>query len=319
MIRFDQFMAAALYDPARGYYTSRIKGVGNRGDFTTSPQLSDSLAKAIAAAFQQSNCRHLIEVGPGTGLLAKQIWQNLSFLTKLRTQQHLVEVSPPLRALQKEHAPKARHHEQIQEALQESGGKAFIYSNELVDAFPARIFRKEESGWSELYLTGSGRDLEEKFLAVEALPDSTLFGKNYPLHQRIEIHESYHHWLREWQSWWIDGQLLTIDYQAPATPLLTGSLRGYFLQDRLTGANLYQNAGHIDLTTDVAFDDLQHWGHELGLTTIKRQAQREFLAPFVGSSLPDQFLIDSQGAGSAFEVLLQRKSKQESGRTVGSS
>lgn len=308
MIRFDRFMNAALYHPERGYYTARIKGVGSRGDFTTTPQLSDTLARAIAAAFCASDCRHLIEVGPGTGLLTKQVWLNLPFLTKRRTQQHLVEVSPPLRNLQKENAPKATHHETIQAALQASGGKAFIYSNELVDAFPARIFRKEKTGWSELHLAGKQPQLKEHFLPVESLPDSKLFAEEHPLHQRVEIHQSYHEWLQRWLPHLTQGQILTIDYTAPSPRLLSGTLRGYFLQDRLTGGNLYQNAGHIDLTADVSFDDLENWGMQLGLQTTSRQTQEQFLSPFATKSQSDQFLTDPQGAGSAFTVLLQHLS-----------
>ena len=259
MTRFDRFMAAALYHPERGYYTSRIKGVGNRGDFTTTPQLSAILARAIAQTFQQSGLRHLIEIGPGTGLLAQQVREQLPFLTKFKTQQHLVEVSPPLRALQKENNPKANHHETIQEALEIAQGKAFLYSNELVDAFPVRIFRKEETGWSELHLSGTQPNLQEHFLPAPQLPQSHLFQQDHPLHQRLEIHESYHHWLQTWLPSLTQGQVLTIDYTAPSPRLHSGTLRGYFLQDRLTGGNLYQNAGHIDLTADVHFDDLEHW------------------------------------------------------------
>ncbi|MGJ8724191.1 MAG: SAM-dependent methyltransferase [Roseibacillus sp.] len=309
MTRFDRFMQAALYHPERGYYTSRIKAVGTRGDFTTTPQLSDILGKAIAHSFLESGLRHLIEIGPGTGLLAKQVCQRLPFLTKLKTQQHLVEVSPPLRILQKENNPKAHHHESIQDALKAAKGEAFIYSNELVDAFPARIFRKDKSGWSELHLSGAQPHLEEHFLPVESLPDSQLFQEDHPLHQRIEIHESYHQWLSTWLPDLTKGQLLTVDYMAPTPRLLSGTLRGYFLQDRLTGPNLYQNAGHIDLTTDVHFDDLEHWGKALGLATLTRTNQHEFLTPFSNKSHPENYLTEPSGAGNAFGVLLQSHSK----------
>lgn len=38
-VRFDHFMEAALYDPGHGYYTSRIRTVGTRGDFSTTATL----------------------------------------------------------------------------------------------------------------------------------------------------------------------------------------------------------------------------------------------------------------------------------------
>jgi SAM-dependent MidA family methyltransferase len=41
--RFSDFIARALYDPQRGYYTRRIRDVGgSRGDFATSATLSQA-------------------------------------------------------------------------------------------------------------------------------------------------------------------------------------------------------------------------------------------------------------------------------------
>lgn len=41
----------------------------------------------------------------------------------------------------------------MEKALKHCGGKAFIFSNELVDAFPARVFEYTEEGWREVGLT----------------------------------------------------------------------------------------------------------------------------------------------------------------------
>ncbi len=307
-VRFDRFMQAALYDPERGYYTSRIQSVGSRGDFTTTPQLSQSLAKAIAQCYLASGSRHLIEVGPGTGVLARSIWKHLPFLAKRRTEHHLVEVSEPLRKHQKREVPHAHLHCDIKQALASAKGDAFVYSNELVDAFPVRIFRREVEGWTELFLTGKAGALKESFRPTSELPDSLLFeAEEHSVQQRVEIHESYHHWLQEWLPLLIKGQFLTIDYVAPALRPLGGTLRGYFLHNCITRGDLYQNAGHLDLTTDVHFDDLERWGQPLGLETLSRQRQNQFLAPYVNLSPSDQFVTNPEGAGEAFEVLLQRK------------
>src|SRR5262249_24057641 len=49
-ISFRDFMAAALYDPAEGYY-ARGAAIGERGDFVTSPYVSPAFAKAVARKF----------------------------------------------------------------------------------------------------------------------------------------------------------------------------------------------------------------------------------------------------------------------------
>ena len=307
MHRFDRFMETALYHPERGYYTARIKGIGNRGDFTTTPQLSSSLAKAIAQTFLDSGLTHLIEVGPGTGTLAATVRKHLPILARMRTRQHLVEVSPFLRTQQVSANPKAQHHHSLAEALAQAKGKAFIYSNELVDAFPVRIFRKEKQGFSELFLERTQGHLQEHFLPADELPDSLLFQQDLPSGQRIEVHQSYQHWLEQNLAPFVEGQILTIDYTLPQPLPLTGTLRGYFLQSRLTGGNIYQNAGHIDLTADVFFEDLKHWGQQLGLRSISLTSQADFLSPHTDDSTQDQFLTDPEGAGTAFQVLLQEK------------
>ena len=55
------------------------------------------------------------------------------------------------------------------------------------------------------------------------------------------------------------------------------------------------------------FDDLEQWGQALGLRTELRTTQSEFLRPFAQQTKNDQYLTNEDGAGSAFEVLLQEK------------
>jgi SAM-dependent MidA family methyltransferase len=115
-IPFDEFMRRALYDPHTGYYSRHIAGLGHRGDFTTVPILSDTLAKRIAAwvstARTETGCRDVIEIGPGEGHLAQAIRQSLPWHIRLRTRFHLVEISPTLRTAQQQRlGTQARWHD----------------------------------------------------------------------------------------------------------------------------------------------------------------------------------------------------------------
>src|SRR5438093_101327 len=47
-VPFDQWMQRALRDRRGGYYSSRVRGVGRHGDFSTSASLSGALGEAIA-------------------------------------------------------------------------------------------------------------------------------------------------------------------------------------------------------------------------------------------------------------------------------
>jgi SAM-dependent MidA family methyltransferase len=183
-LRFDRFMERALHDPERGYYARRIRGVGKSGDFTTAPMLSPSLARAIAAwanrAMAETGCRDLIEAGPGEGKLAAEVLRALPFARRWRTRLHLVERSEPLRAKQQALlGRKARWHETLEAALEACGGRACIFSNELIDAFSVRRFRREDEGWSELFLS-PGDPPTEVWQAATGLPSSVQFSRIRP-------------------------------------------------------------------------------------------------------------------------------------------
>ncbi len=313
LLRFDRFMDRALHDPETGYYSRRITGVGRGGDFTTAPTLSRVTGKAVAvwaaAAMKACGTFNLIEIGPGEGRLAAAVLEHLPWFTRLRTKLHLVETSRPLAEIQRKLlGNRATWHRTPAEALEACGGKAVIYSNELVDAFPVQRFQKTESGWQELAVR-LGPPVEEVLLDVAVLPLSSSFVGGHPTGQRIEVHESYHEWLVGWMPLWKAGRMLTIDYGAEAAELYhrrpRGSVRAYLLHQRLEGLAVYGNPGRQDITADVNFTDLRDWSrawtHESTLRTFG-----EFLGPFLDPGNPaDAYLADPSGPGGAFLVLDQ--------------
>lgn len=296
-------MREALYDPEFGYYTARIRDVGRGGDFSTFATLSDALAKAIAGWIVQTRARHVIEVGPGNGELARRILRQLGWWRRLGLRYHLVDVAGPLREAQKKRLRgfRVRRHSTLQEALHDAGGRAWIFSNELPDAFPCRLFENTESGWQEVWVRFAADSIEE-FLKPAPLPDSEIFNPPYLPGQRVEVHESYHRWLRSWAPDWKSGALLTIDYGDLAPALYhrrpRGSLRGYAHHQRLDGSDIYQAPGRIDLTADVNFSDLEAWGHSLGWQTHRHTTLDHFLPPDADSH--------TRQAATAFRVLEQK-------------
>jgi SAM-dependent MidA family methyltransferase len=308
-LRFDRFMERALHDPERGYYARRIRGVGRSGDFTTAPMLSKSLARAIATwanrSMAETGCRDLIEAGPGEGKLAAEVLRALPFARRWRTRLHLVERSRPLREKQQALlGRKARWHETLEAALDACAGHACLFSNELIDAFPVRRFRREAEGWSELFLS-PGDSPVELWQTAQDLPPSGQFSAPHRPGQIIEVHDSVRQWLDGWLPHWQGGAMLTIDYGGENGDLYHrrphGTLRGYFLQQRLEGPALYQYPGRRDLTADVDFHDLARWTNDTGESRF--QSQREFLLPHADPNDPaDAALLDPAGAGEAFRV-----------------
>lgn len=309
-------MERALHDPVQGYYARKIRGIGRRGDFTTAPMLSGLPARAIANwalhAMRETGCRHLIEIGPGEGRLSAAVLAALPWHVRWKTRLHLVERSPALAEIQRKTVgTKATWHPDPASALRACAGRAVIFSNELVDAFPVRRFENTPDGWMEIMVgTDTAGKPHESLAKCDPLPESSAFSNNHPPGQRVEVHESYHSWLREWMPHWRAGRMLTIDYGATADHLYhrrpQGSLRGYRMHQLVTGMDIYQNIGRQDLTADVNFNDLIAWSAPWTdppeLCTFG-----EFLTQHAPvTTATDRQLADPAGAGGAFLVLDQR-------------
>ncbi|MEN9534892.1 MAG: hypothetical protein RLZ22_849 [Verrucomicrobiota bacterium] len=314
-IRFEEFMRRALHDPHDGYYAKNIKGIGRCGDFTTAPVISSMPARAIASwaskAMRETNCRDLIEIGPGNGTLAAAVIQNLPWSIRWKTHLHLVESSEALSQIQRKTlGRKAQWHRSPAEALKACHGRAVIFSNELVDAFPVRRFQNTADGWQELMLTmRKNGDPIESLEKISTLPASSSFHHDHPIAQWIEIHESYQQWLAEWMLFWKAGRMLTIDYGNTAQKIYhrrpAGTLRAYHFQQMIQGTEIYRHPGQRDLTADVNFTDLSDWSRPW-----TSESQLVSFANFLKSHAQvrdesDRFLVDENGAGAAFMALDQ--------------
>lgn len=306
-IPFERWMAEALYHPAFGYYSANIRGIGRHGDFTTWPVMHRSLARGIARwALKNKPAGRwdLIEIGAGTGELAEAVQKAIGWWNRPRY--HIVDVSKPLRAAQQKRlGRKAIWHDSVSDALAACGGSAVIFSNELVDAFPCRIFQKQSEAWRELALRIEGGRVEEIWRETTR-PDSSIFSHDWPDGQRIEVQESYRAWQKEWLPLWTKGAMLTIDYGDECPALYhrrtNGTLRAYAHHQRLEGREAYAGFGHRDLTVDVNFSDLRAWAD--GPSTLATLA--EFLLEHGSGSLPE--LAE---AGEAFKVLVQPTGKKD--------
>lgn len=302
-------MARALFDPERGYYTRRIRTVGSRGDFSTSATLSPCLGGAAAAWLKsesriQPPVRHIIEIGAGDGSLMQAVRKSLGWWTRRHFTFHIVETSPVLREQQQKNlGNKVRWHTDIESVLAHAQGNAFIYHNELLDAFPATLvqWNAQERRWQEVWVPESLHPLD-----LDAAHFSALRHTAFPDHQRCELHPSIRDWLRNWTPQWKSGAMLTIDYGDDFPRLYhrrpRGTLRAYLLHQRLTGTDVYANPGRQDITADINFTDYCDWLHELGIEQVSHQTLAEFLRPH---GAPAQ-LLDPDGAGSAFKCLVHR-------------
>lgn len=313
----DKFMELALYDEQDGYYNSNIADIGVRGDFSTSATISDLPARRLVALWKQTcqACgRHLpiIEIGGGNGDMAVSMARALGFFGRLRTKYLMVDRSKALRQFQMMVGGNfVRCYETMEDALKHTNGRAFIFSNELPDAFPARQFVFQEGKWMELGLSVvDGRIV--RVAAEQDLPHSVAFDTWAKEGQIIEVHQSYHSWYTCWQQYWKCGALVTIDYGELNDTLYYrrphGSLRGYKAHQLLSVDELPALCGRCDITADVNFSDLINLAKGCPDDRIQYMNQRDFLQDFARPNVPgDQHLITVPGAGNHFNVLIQHR------------
>ena len=330
-VSFETFMQAALHDPEFGYYASTVRDLGPEGDFSTSATIHPVLSQAVAAWIEETAPRvfgrgvwNIIEVGGGTGAMAHSVLRALPWWRSWFTRYHLVEISPALQSSQ--HAKlrgfRCYWHHSIQQALKQCEGRALIFSNELVDAFPCVQVVWKNGAWHEVTLELAGEVVREEL--SEGMP-RRLERDHFSIlstfaqadeGQRCELHDLYRHWLGEWSGALKCGAMLTIDYGDEAEQLYHrrpgGSVRAYFQHMMLEGLQVYQRFGRQDLTADVNFTDLRNWGEEAGMKTEFYCTQRDFVKSRVSTAsetvdemLRIRQLTDEAGAGSSFKVLCQ--------------
>ncbi len=313
---FHRFMQRALFDPQRGYYSRKIQTVGRHGDFSTSATLSPLLGQGIARWLKTAlnpSLQNVIEIGAGTGTLMHQIRTELGWWTRRRLRWHMVETSPVLKAQQQTLlGTSITWHTRLEDALQAANGHALIYHNELLDAFPCRLLQWTGTQWQEVWVhTSPNGTATEELRDCEPLSIPT---HTFAPGQRIEVHTSIHDWLTAWTPHWKSGQMLTIDYGDTFPTLYhrrpRGTLRGYFMQQRIEGPALYQNVGRQDLTADINFTDYRTWTRDLGLRETFYDTQSTFLqSQNVTPRTPaDHHLLHPEGPGTAFKVVVHARS-----------
>ena len=103
-IPFSRFMELALYAPKLGYYSAGTRKFGAEGDFVTAPEISPMFAKCLSLQARQvlrQTGGHILELGPGSGALAADLFGELKAQGAAPAKYLLLEVSPDLRDRQR--------------------------------------------------------------------------------------------------------------------------------------------------------------------------------------------------------------------------
>ncbi len=158
-ISFADYMQMALYEPGLGYYDAAGAKFGRAGDFTTAPEISPLFARALAAQVHQAfgetpPC--VLEFGAGSGVLARELLDELARRGCSGAQYRILEVSADLAARQRETL--SGRPVQWLDRLPHSF-RGVVIANEVLDVLPVRLFLREGAVLQERGLRADGAQL----------------------------------------------------------------------------------------------------------------------------------------------------------------
>ena len=284
-IPLDQFINIALYNKKFGYYMKK-NPFGKKGDFITSPLISDLFAEMLAVwcvAFWEHigkpNKILLVELGPGDGSLCKVLLraskQFKSFYNSLEI--NLLEISDKLKAIQKTkiNNKKVKWIKKIKEI---NYGPVIFLGNEFFDALPIKQIYKKKKLFFEKYVTLSSDDKKIKFLnrkanvnLIKRIRDLNLISIGSTIEYPIEALKFLEAIAKKINKF--EGGLLTFDY-GYAIKKNQNTLQSVKKHKYL---DLFFKPGHSDITSHINFKLFHEILNKNNLDVKKITKQSEFL------------------------------------------
>ena len=150
-IPFTRYLELALYAPGLGYYAAGARKFGAEGDFVTAPEISPLFARLLARQVAQALALvggDVLELGPGSGVLARDLAAELAVLGASPPCYRLLEVSADLRERQQTLlAGAAQRFEWLDRLPEKFTG--VVIANEVLDVVPFRLVARIGGEWFE--------------------------------------------------------------------------------------------------------------------------------------------------------------------------
>lgn len=293
-ISFARFMELALYEPGLGYYTAGARKFGKEGDFTTAPEITSVYSRCIARQCEQIlnelGSGSILELGPGTGIMACDILKELEQHDSLPDQYLMLDTSADLRARQqqsiRQYVPHLEERIRWLDTLPAMGINGVIIANEVLDAIPVNRIYVNEDSVDELSV-GVDRDqftwvhnMIEEELHTEVEEIFKFLGNRLQTGYVSEINIRIKPWLNSLAEILERGVMLFIDYGYPR--------REYYHPQRNDGtlvchyrhrmhSNPFLYPGLQDITASVDFTQIAEIASDAGLHVSGYTTQAHFL------------------------------------------
>lgn len=260
LLRFSEYMEAALYDEVGGFYASGGQA-GRRGDFLTSPEVGPLFGAVLARAIDdwwrelgEPATFTVVDAGAGPGTLAR---------TVLAAPTSAARDAGALRyvTVERSDAQRANHPDGVL-ALDDLPDEPFVgvvVANELLDNLPFDV-AVHDGRWRCAGVAERDGRLVEVLAPVppDLAPLAALLPAAAAHGARAPLASGAARWLRGALDRVERGRVVVIDYGADTSELAARPwrdwLRTYRGHER--GVHPLADPGSQDITTDVPFDQL---------------------------------------------------------------
>lgn len=291
---FERYMDLALNAPGLGYYRGPQRRFGREGDYVTAPELSPLFGRCVArqvGEILEQVGGDILEVGAGSGRLCAQVLNSLGGGKARSWRYRILETGASLRQQQRQTIESAApaHAGRVvwDDDLPAPGFCGVVICNELLDALPARRFRKVRGEILEACVAWRKRRFE---WCYEPALDSSLA----PLVEEVEIQcgqplaEGYTSEVGPQRTAWVHsvgnrisrGALLLFDYGYPRCeyyhPRRTLGTLTCFFRHRAHSDPLVL-PGAQDISVHVEFSSVAQAARSAGLEVAGFTPQAQFL------------------------------------------
>ena len=285
-IKIDDFINKALYDSKKGYYSKKIS-FGKKGDFITSPTISNLFSEIIAVWIISSwemlgkpKTFNVVELGPGDGSLSEVLIRTFKkfpvFNNSVKI--YLYEKSALLKKIQKKKI-KVDNVQWIKDFRKIKKGPIIFFGNEFFDAIPVKqFFYKHKKLFEKCYILNK-KNLEETYCKPN-LKDLLKLSSFKSL-QKLEFieypklgFEELNKIVGKIRS--LSGGILLIDYGFVGK-LSKSTIQIVMKNKKIHKNNLLKYMGKADITSLVNFSLLNEFFQKKKLKVKKIVSQKFFL------------------------------------------
>ena len=311
-ISFYDYMDLVLNDPNNGYYGSGRANLGSKGDFVTSPSMSDDFAFLLSKQIHEwliqvknkSICDDklsVIEFGAGDGSLMSGLLAYFLIHDKKLLKNVCFIIFEPNKGMIKKQHKKLEKYLKLGfdilwknlEDLEDRTLNGVVLANEVLDALPVEriinlkgkmhrqgVSLDKKSGklfFEEITIT---QELKKSIASAQERLDINIPPKNAPEGWTTEWHIDNKKWLKAIYAKMNNGIVLIIDYAKEAKRYYSssnsnGTLISYKHQKIVE--NVFESPGNCDLTSHVCIESLIYDSETSGFETIGIVKQGEAL------------------------------------------